>query len=114
MVELYVTHLKHVPVGDAVVQRLPCAWPRALGKFQDVCVCVWHPVWAVILSAAKCLVLFSARKMSRTASRRHSARNEGSTTATWGGFSTAAAFSKWGQYLQYGIPAMLMISLEWW
>ena len=45
---------------------------------------------------------------------RHSKENQGLPTATWGGFSAAAAFSKWGEYLQYGIPAMLMLSLEWW
>ncbi|GAX80512.1 hypothetical protein CEUSTIGMA_g7950.t1 [Chlamydomonas eustigma] len=44
----------------------------------------------------------------------HTNHMRGSSEATWGGFSPAAAFSKWGEYLKYGIPAMLMISLEWW
>ena len=45
---------------------------------------------------------------------RHTKLTMGLPTGTWGGFSAAAAFSKWGQYLKYGIPAMIMISLEWW
>ena len=39
----------------------------------------------------------------------HTRQNAGLATATWGGFSAAAALSKWGEYLKYGIPAMLMI-----
>ena len=39
----------------------------------------------------------------------HTSKNKGLPTATWGGFSAAAAFSKWGEYLKFGIPAMLMI-----
>lgn len=38
----------------------------------------------------------------------------GSQRETWGGFSVTAATSKWGEYLAFGIPAMLMISLDWW
>ncbi len=45
---------------------------------------------------------------------RHTKKSAGKPEATWGGFSAAAAFTKWGEYLKYGIPAMLMISLGWW
>ncbi|GAX76873.1 hypothetical protein CEUSTIGMA_g4319.t1 [Chlamydomonas eustigma] len=45
---------------------------------------------------------------------RHSKQNWGTPNATWSEFSSQAAFSKWGQYLKYGLPAMIMISLEWW
>lgn len=31
-----------------------------------------------------------------------------------GGLSLKAAFSGWGEYLKYGVPAALMICLEWW
>ena len=41
-------------------------------------------------------------------------RAKGLANTTWGAFSAPAALSKWGQYLHYGIPAMVMISLEWW
>jgi hypothetical protein len=39
----------------------------------------------------------------------HTRKNRGLPKETWGGFSAAAALSKWGEYLKYGIPAMLMI-----
>mmetsp|Transcript_15098 Transcript_15098/g.32719 ORF Transcript_15098/g.32719 Transcript_15098/m.32719 type:complete len:614 (+) Transcript_15098:102-1943(+) len=41
-------------------------------------------------------------------------RTAGQADSTWGGWSLQGALSGWGEYLQYGIPAMLMISLEWW
>lgn len=44
----------------------------------------------------------------------HVRRTANSPTSTWGGFSAAAATSRWGQYLRYGIPAMVMVSLDWW
>ena len=44
----------------------------------------------------------------------HTKKNIGLPTTTWGGFSLTQASSNWGDYLRYGIPAALMISLEWW
>lgn len=32
----------------------------------------------------------------------------------WRGFDAKAAFSGWAEYLQFAVPAAIMICLEWW
>eukprot|EP00967_Tisochrysis_lutea_P097958 scaffold144174_cov20-Tisochrysis_lutea.AAC.1 len=39
---------------------------------------------------------------------------EGKPEQAWVGFDLKAAFTGWGEYLQYGVPAAVMICLEWW
>lgn len=38
----------------------------------------------------------------------------GSAEQTWTGLNLKAAFSDWQGYLKYGLPASIMICLEWW
>jgi ABC-type dipeptide/oligopeptide/nickel transport system permease subunit len=39
---------------------------------------------------------------------------EGKPEQVWLGFDMKAAFSHWGEYLKFGVPAAIMICLEWW
>jgi len=62
---------------------------------------------AFVISNAATLIGLSAFVVARAK------RLAGDAKQTWTGFSKEA-FSGWGEYLQYGVPAAAHICLEWW
>eukprot|EP00955_Chlamydomonas_euryale_P097100 365052-Chlamydomonas_euryale.AAC.31 len=103
-------------MAQSIVQ--PGMWATALGSLMA-------PVYFYILvhqlgmGLDGAAIAFGCCQMTQLAALlgyvvHHARKHAASPKATWAGFDINTALSKWGQYLSYGIPAMVMISLDLW